>query len=337
MTEVSPIPRGKVLIVIPTLNEAAHIDAVIETLLPFAQRSTARIVVADGGSTDGTQGLVAARTALGQAVTLIHNPARLQSAGINLAVERFGTDAGWLIRVDAHAAYPDDFCDVLLAEAARSGADCVVVGMQAVGQGLWQSAVAAAQNSRFGNGGAAHRIAPVGRFVDHGHHALMRLELFRAVGGYDETFSHNEDAELDLRLRAAGARIWLTSATQLAYFPRRSPGALVRQYFRFGRGRAQNILKHRVRPGLRQLIVIALAPALALGLLAPLHWVLAVPLMVWVAACLVAGAVIARATGDARSLLAGLAAGTMHAAWSAGFWARLLGQSLQTHRRASKP
>jgi GT2 family glycosyltransferase len=318
-------PRpDSVLIVIPTLNEAAHIAAVIDSLLPFALARRARIVVADGGSSDGTKDIVTARTDAGQPVTLMHNPARLQAAGINLAVAMFGTAKDWLIRIDAHADYPADYCETLIAEAEKHGADSVVVGMEAVGQGLWQSAVAAAQNSRFGNGGAAHRIAPVGRFVDHGHHALMRMSMFTAVGGYDETFSHNEDAELDLRLRQAGGRIWLTAETRLAYFPRRSLDGLLRQYFRFGRGRAQNILKHKSRPGARQMLVIALAPALALGVLAPVSWVFALPLLIWAAACIFAGAMIARSTGDLRSMLAGLAAGAMHAAWSAGFWTRLV-------------
>jgi succinoglycan biosynthesis protein ExoA len=309
---------GGVLIVIPTLNEAAHIGRVIEGLLPFAARSGARIVVADGGSTDGTQAIVA-----GLPVTLLHNPARLQAAGVNLAVEQFGADRVWLIRMDAHADYPADFCDVLLAEAAATGADSVVVGMHAVGQGLWQGAIAAAQNSRFGNGGAAHRVAPVGRFVDHGHHALIRIATFRAMGGYDTAFSHNEDAEFDLRLRAAGGRLWLTGATQITYYPRRTLGALVRQYYRFGRGRAQNMLKHRGRPRLRQAVVIGLAPALALAGLAPLHAGFAAPLLGWALACAAAGIIIMRATGDLRGLLAGLAAGVMHAAWSVGFWSRL--------------
>jgi succinoglycan biosynthesis protein ExoA len=310
--------KGGVLIVIPALNEAAHIGRVIDGLMPFAARAGARIVVADGGSVDGTQSIAAQRS-----VTVLANPARLQAAGINLAVDIYGKTADWLIRVDAHAAYPDDFCDVLLAEAARSGADSVVVGMHAVGQGLWQGAIAAAQNSRFGNGGAAHRLAPDGQFVDHGHHALMRVGMFRALGGYDAAFSHNEDAEFDLRLRAAGGRIWLTGATRITYFPRRTLRALVRQYYLFGFGRAENMLKHRGRPRLRQMVVIALAPALALAVMAPLHGFFAAPLVVWALACVTAGVMIARATGDRRGLLAGVTAGVMHAAWSAGFWSRM--------------
>jgi succinoglycan biosynthesis protein ExoA len=45
------------------------------------------------------------------------------------------------------------------------------------------------------------------RFVEHGRHALIRLDAFRAVGGYDATQSHNEDAEFDYRLTGNGGRI----------------------------------------------------------------------------------------------------------------------------------
>ena len=76
--------------------------------------------------------------------------------------------------------------------------------MRTKGTGLFQKATALAQNSRLGNGGSQHREGGAGRWTDHGHHALMRLDAFRAVGGYDETFSHNEDAELDYRLAAGG-------------------------------------------------------------------------------------------------------------------------------------
>ena len=85
----------------------------------------------------------------------------------------------------------------------RTKADSVVVSMNAEGSACLQRAAAAAQNSLLGNGGSSHRIRSDGRWVDHGHHALMTTAAFKAVGGYDEAFSHNEDAELDVRLTKA--------------------------------------------------------------------------------------------------------------------------------------
>ncbi|TKB30341.1 MAG: glycosyltransferase, partial [Mesorhizobium sp.] len=55
MTQTGMLPFS--LIVIPCLNEAAHIGALVHELRPAAERLGARIVVADGGSTDGTRAI----------------------------------------------------------------------------------------------------------------------------------------------------------------------------------------------------------------------------------------------------------------------------------------
>ncbi len=336
--------RDGVLIVVPTLNEANHIGAVVDGLAPFLQRrrdaqAPARLVVADGGSTDGTQAIVAQKIAdLPQYdIRLMHNPARIQSAGINAACAEHGAGMGWLARLDAHSIYPADFVDILLDEAARTDAASIVVAMHAIGTTPLQQAIATTQNSRLGNGGAAHRTGGSGRYVDHGHHAVMRLDAFQSVGGYDDSFSHNEDAELDFRLARAGHRIWLTARTGLKYLPRGSVPALARQYFNFGRGRARTTLKHRLKPRLRQLAMIAVAPICALALLVPVTWLFALPAAIWLAACQSAGVTLAIGRRDLAALTAGPIAATMHLAWSAGFWRHLLWHDTPTRHPAPMP
>lgn len=117
--------------------------------------------------------------------------------------------------------------------------------MNTLGDRGFTHGVAAAQNSRLGTGGAAHRMGLGGRFIDHGHHALIRMDAFRAVGGYDARQSHNEDAEFDHRLTSAGGRIWLSGRTQIGCYARQTPAALFRQYFRFGAGRNKPRCQHR--------------------------------------------------------------------------------------------
>jgi succinoglycan biosynthesis protein ExoA len=312
---------GRILAVIPSLNEELHIGPVVERLAIATKDLPVRIVIADGGSTDRTVEIAKALARVYPNVTHLHNPKRLQAAAINRTVAEYGAEAEFLIRIDAHADYPDNYCQTLINEAEQTGADSVVVAMNTAGIGAFQKAVAAAQNSKLGTGGAAHRSAnQQGQWVDHGHHALMRIKTFRAVDGYDETFSHNEDAELDTRLCQDGYKIWLTGKTSMTYYPRSSPLALLRQYMDHGCGRARNILKHNTLPKLRQLVPAAVLPALMLALLAPIWHGFAWPLEIWAGFCLAYGGLLSWRAHDPLLALSGPAAMIMHLGWSIGFW-----------------
>lgn len=314
----------RLLVVIPTLNEAAYIEPLVTGLSHNCARLNARIVVADGGSSDGTIGIINRLVLTYPNVSLLHNPGRLQSAAINLAVSTYGDQADFLIRMDAHADYPDDYIPQLIAEQKTTNADSVCVPMETVGLRGFQRAVAAAQNSKLGNGGSAHRqIGFAGKWVDHGHHALMRIAAFRAVNGYDENFSHNEDAELDTRLRQAGYTIWLTGKTSHTYYPRTRPGPLFRQYFKYGQGRARTILKHKTMPRLRQIIPVGVAPAVLLFFI-PIHPIFMMPALIWMMICLIYGAGLGFRAKEPIIALSGPATMIMHLAWSLGFWRSII-------------
>ncbi|ASY65810.1 hypothetical protein SJ05684_b48280 (plasmid) [Sinorhizobium sojae CCBAU 05684] len=321
---MTPAHSTSSLIVIPCLNEAMHIEALVDTLRPSLDPLNARIVIADGGSTDGTREIASDLATQDSRVLFLDNPQRIQSAAVNLAVAEFGSGFDFLIRIDAHGTYPDDYCLRLVEEAITMEADSVVVTMETVGHSIFQKATAVAQNSRLGNGGSQHRTGAAGHWVEHGHHALMRIDAFRAIGGYDESFSHNEDAEFDYRLREAGHRIWMTDKTNMVYYPRTRIGPLFRQYFGYGRGRAKNFLKHRAMPGLRQMLPMAVAPVAFGAFLAIINWAAIIPLGIWAAGCLGYGVWIALGQRNPYGPLAAVSAMVMHLAWSTGFWRELL-------------
>lgn len=319
---VAPRSATSVLTVIPCLNEADHIAPLIACLL--ADPANQRIVVADGGSTDGTRAIVERIAAGEPRVALMDNPDRIQSAGVNRAVARFGGDATWLARVDAHALYPDDYVSRLLATGQTQQVDAVVVGMVTrAPSGFarpFAQGVAAAQNSRLGTGGAAHRTGAAAGLVEHGHHALMRIATFTAAGGYCEAMPCNEDAELDLRMIAGGARIWLAPDVPVTYFPRGTASGLLRQYWRYGAGRATTVRRHRRPLKLRQALPLAIAPACVLALGAPIAPALALPALSWALVCQGWGLALAWREKRADIAWAGTAAMIMHFGWSAGYW-----------------
>jgi succinoglycan biosynthesis protein ExoA len=334
---IQPDSATELLVVIPTLNEASHIRPLVEQLVRASEQLPMLIVVSDGGSTDGTVEAVKAMMEHTPNLRYLHNPKTLQSAAINLAVQQFGQDHTYLIRIDAHAAYPDDYCQILMNEAKTQQADSIVVPMITVGQKGFQRAVAAAQNSLMGNGGSAHRMAPgAGQWVEHGHHALMRIEIFRSVGGYDETFSHNEDAELDLRLLKGGFRIWLTGRTAVTYYPRSTAEALFRQYRSYGSGRARTLLKHKIKPKLRQALPVGIVPAIALAALFPLGGIFMLPALCWLIGCLGYGLYLGYKEQDNDIMYgAGFAAIIMHFAWSIGFWGMVIADYRDRKAKAS--
>jgi len=316
---------SRTAVIIPTYNEEAHIGPLLEQLLAQPKEVAAEILVADGRSTDATRAIVDAIASKDARVRLVDNPARRQSAGINLAAATTGIDIETLIRIDAHSEYPADYIPRLLAAFEETGADSVVVRLDTVGRTCLQRAIAAVSNSRIGTGGSAHRVGGFSGFVDHGHHAAFRRKMFERAGGYDPSFIANEDAELDFRIRKIGGRIWLAGDIEVTYFPRRTLSALFKQYFRYGAGRARNFLKHgeRLRP--RQLVTPALVAGIAVSLLASFAWPWALLLPAAYLAALAGFAVLLAASRfSACMLLAAPALAAMHIAWGTGFLTHLL-------------
>ncbi|MFZ2029567.1 MAG: glycosyltransferase family 2 protein [Vitreimonas sp.] len=310
----------RLLVVIPCLNEETHLPVLLSWL--SARREPHRIVVADGGSTDASRQIVEGAVKVDPRITLLDNPQRLQSAGVNAAVKAFGAETDRFVRIDAHAGYPDDFLSMLSDAQAESGADSVTISMRAVAASghCFQRAAACAQNSVLGAGGSRHRKGGARQWVDHGHHALFKTSAFLAAGGYDESFSHNEDAELDARLTARGGRILLAGDILISYFPRTTARALARQYYNFGRGRARTALKHGLPLKARQWAPVLIPPLALLSLLAaPLTPIAAAPLVAWIGGSLAYGVVLGLRERSICGYAAGSAAMVMHAAWSAGF------------------
>lgn len=311
-----------VLAVIPALNEARHIETCIRSLMQGSPLlRLVPLTVADGGSTDDTVKIVKDLMHEFPNLRLLENPKKLQSAAVNLAVDNHATEATrWLVRCDAHSIYPQNFILHVVESLQSTGAASVVIPMDATGETCFEKANAWVVDTLIGSGGALHRGGRVSRYVDHGHHAGFDIVWFRKTQGYDETFATNEDAEYDYRVAKAGGKIWLDADTRIEYVPRGSVRALARQYFRYGRGRARNAAKHKSRLKLRQMAPMLVLGGCVLGFLGGLiQWQALLVPAGYLSMLAGASVAIALKHNSACGLLSGLAAGTMHFAWAAGF------------------
>ncbi len=321
-----------VTVVIPVFNEERFILPLLESLGCLGGNRCLQgpheIIVADGGSTDRTLEILAS---IGKdaGIRVINNPDRIQSAGVNLAAREANPAAKYLIRVDAHAVYDPGFIERVARSLEETGASSVVVPLitrplEGAKGFVW--AVTLAQRSKLGNGGSAHRLESTpAHWVDHGHHAGFDIEFFRSMGGYDESFATNEDAEYDVRVLKAGGRIWFEPSAKVWYSPREKALGLARQYYRYGFGRASTTLKHRLFPKPRQMFPVAALGANVLGIAGSAFWppLLLLPIT-YFGACF---AFLWRANngGNAKLGEAVAAAVIMHMCWAVGFIRRLCG------------
>ena len=316
-------PAEAVLVLIPTLNEAKHIERVLGELLDEDSYAMAcQILVADGGSTDATRDIVGGVRTRYPRLEWRDNPGRIQAAAVNMALLPEFAEKSILIRCDAHSFYPRRFiANLVRALEAQPDASSIVVPMDSrPAEGCFQRGLAWISDTKLGSGGSPHRGGDYSGYIEHGHHAAFRMEVFRGLGGYDTSFPANEDAEYDRRVTNSGGRIWMESSIRIGYLPRSTARSLWRQYFRYGVGRARTCFKHRVKPALRQLIPVVHVVLLVAS-------VLAAPFTVfgWLwpiaygAIAIGAGIAMALAHRSLCGLTSTLALAVMHLSWGLGF------------------
>lgn len=326
-TPLDSAPRAVVapetiLAVIPTLNEARHIETCIRSLMagtPELRRVP--LTVADGGSADDTVNIVEGLKGEFPNLRVLTNPKKLQAAALNLAAEEHAGEATRiLVRCDAHSIYPENFILDVATSLAAQGAASLVIPMDAVGETCFEKGNAWIVDTPLGSGGAAHRGGKASGWVDHGHHAGFDLGWYRRIGGYDESFSHNEDAEYDVRLGKAGGRVYLDAGIRIQYIPRGNVTRLWKQYAGYGRGRAKNVRKHGSRLKLRQTVPILAMLGSLTGLIASaVFWPALILPLGYVGILCAASVLVAIKRRSACGLFAGVAAGTMHMSWAYGF------------------
>lgn len=326
-----------VSVLIPVLNEEAHIRDTVATML--AQRLdglTLELVFADGRSDDRTKAVLEEMGREDDRIVVVDNPARTTAAGLNACLR--AARGRYVARMDAHAWFPDRYLAAGIERLERGDGDDVVWVAGPVvprGEGGIRASVVYALGSRLGVGGSSKwRMNAEGRpaeevELDTGVFAgVWRRETVDRYGGWNDAWPVNQDSELAARVLADGGRIVSRAEMAAEYLPRDSYKALWRQYWRHGFYRAKTACHHRGTLRKTHLLPPAVALCLVAALLAPTR-----PLrrLARLGVGLYGGALALTALDAARTTPPSVAAplpavlATMHLAWGLGFmagWAR---------------
>lgn len=262
MEMVSP----KISVVIPCYNEEATIGKLLAALdAQTLPKSAFEVVIADGGSTDGTR--VEIRRYLKDhpdlQVRVVDNPKRIIPAGLNTAIR--DAKGSIITRMDAHTIPAKDYLDLSVQDLENAKGENVggVIDIEP-GKNTWIGrSIAAATAHPLGVGDARYRWTKVAGPVDTVAFGTFHRELFDRIGYYDETLLINEDYEFNTRIRLSGGGIWVNPAIRATYYSRPDLISLARQYFSYGFWKMKMLRRYPGSLRWRQ----ALPPIFVLGVL----------------------------------------------------------------------
>ena len=319
----------RVSVVIPCFNEERFIGKVLENVASQYEAESFEIVIVDGMSEDGTRQVVS--TFIEQnthlRVRLVDNPLRHIPAALNRGIAEARGQI--IVRMDAHSVPSPNYvrrCVELL-----EGGSAEVCGMpwriEPGRDSLVARAIARAVAHPFGIGDAKYRQSDLSspQFVDTVPFGAFSKSLWSEVGGFDEGLLSNEDYDFHYRVRQRGGRILLDASGYSSYFARPTLKDLARQYFRYGRWKAEMLKSHPRSVRARQLVAPAFVLSLVCLSLLGLLWSPALYLLLLMMACYSSLAILFAVRLAIKGREVGLVAViplvffVIHTAWGGGF------------------
>ena len=253
-----------VSVVMPVRNEAGFIERSVGAVLAQDYpRTRMEVIIADGLSDDGTREVLAVLQRQHPNLSLIDNPGKIVSKGLNAALRLVKGEV--IIRVDGHCEVARDYVRRCVSRLAEHNTDCVGGPLETIGETYTARAVAAAMSSSFGVGGSAFRVAgSKEHFVDTVPFPAYRRQAIRRAGEFDEELVRNQDDEYNYRVRKLGGRILLAPDIRSRYYSRGSLSKLGRQYFQYGYWKVRVMQKHPRQMQPRQFVPLLFVMALLL-------------------------------------------------------------------------
>jgi glycosyltransferase involved in cell wall biosynthesis len=217
---------SRVCLITTVLQEAEGITELMESIVAQT-RQPDRVVVADGGSTDGTPDLVR-RYADRLPLSVIVIPGANRSRGRNAAVE--AADEPVVACIDAGCVLePNWVATITCPLIERDDVDVVAGYYEPQPRTLMEQAAAGALVP------SAEEVNPE-TFLPSSRSIAFRRAAWEKAGGYPEWTPYNEDTVFDVALKRSGARFVFEPHGLVHWRPQGRPSRIFRQFYRYARG-----------------------------------------------------------------------------------------------------
>lgn len=245
-------------ILIPCRNEELYIKGLLESIIKNDYpKENIEVIIIDGLSNDSTAAIVRDYSLTYDFIKLYENINKTVPYAMNIGIK--AAKGSLIIRMDAHAVYPENYISELVKFSELLKADNV--------GGIWETlpgnetleakAIAIALSHPFGVGNAKYRLkssTPDSMPVDTVPFGCYPKKVFDEVGLYDEELIRNQDNELNARIIKNGGHIYLIPSIKIKYFARESLQKLGKMFFQYGYFGPLVDIKTKTPPKIRRVI-----------------------------------------------------------------------------------
>jgi glycosyltransferase involved in cell wall biosynthesis len=212
----------KISIIIPFHNEEKFIGKCLESVLLFngLDQLEIEILLIDGKSTDRSREIIEQIRSLhtGRDIQIANNPTIIQAAALNIGINKATGD--YLLRLDAHSSYPENYLEDLLETSLRTNAENVggVIITKPYSDNFSAQLVQALTTHKFGVGNSGFRVGAKEGPADTVPYGFFKKSIFRRAGFFDERLIRAQDYEFNRRIAQVGGTVWINPDIQLLYY-----------------------------------------------------------------------------------------------------------------------
>jgi glycosyltransferase involved in cell wall biosynthesis len=195
-----------------------------------------QVLVVDGMSKDRSREIIQSYMKKYDFIQLIDNEQKIVPVAMNLAIKEAVGD--YIIRLDAHSTYPNDYFSKLISWHQKLQADNVgaVVKTKVKTPTFKANSIAKVLSCKFGVGDSDFRVGvSKPKEVDTVPFGCYKKEVFEKYGLYDERLIRNQDIELNKRIIANGGKIYLLPDVECTYYARENFKDLAKNNFANGK------------------------------------------------------------------------------------------------------